>query len=1172
MNLASNSRKVLTSTVVAATIAWSMGLSALTASAVVMQPGTLIKASLPTVYYLGADNKRYVFPNQDTYKTWYADFSGVQTITDAELASLPLGGNVTFRPGVQMIKITTDPKTYAVAKGGVLRWIKTEAAAQALYGSNWNKNVKDVADSFFTNYTIGADINSSADFMPATEMSNSGSINVDKNLAVGSDLPVISGTMTAMLSASQPMGTTLPKGATGVNMVKVDVRNSGSTAVIVDSMVVRRTGVGSSADFSYVYLYEGSNRLTTGRTINSSTNDATFGGINLSIAAGETKNLWVSADLAAGGLAGNQNAIQIVSITSGSVAAAGLPVTGPSFTLAGSSVGQITIAANGGTLANVDAGTTAKVAQFEISATGNEDIIVNKVALYFTGNTARENVTNLTLKQAGNTLATAAGISSKDLVTFVLSSPLTMAKGNSRVFEVYADISANARAAETVAFYLDNDSDLYAVGATYGAGVSVVRTGYDNGTGAPTDASSVTIEAGSIGVTYNGPAAKNIAVDAKDVELLNFTINAQSNVEVRNLRTSLTAANAGATPANDGLINETTVTANYTDIKLVDVASGATVGSADLLTGGSDTVQNLTFNSVFNIAAGQVRTFKMTADIANNAALAAGTADTIKGSLLAFVLGDIRNLDNNTSVALSEIVPNSGITGNAHTLLASSMVVSAASTPVVQTYIKGAQGVALGGLILKAGDAGDMKVSSITLKPNVGSVAATAYVDSISTASLWNGATQLGSSKSPTTTTGVLIFDNLNLTVPSGQSVTVTLKGNLSSLAAAGTYRYELNANGDISVTDADGSSKSATGAAATFNLMTVAAAGTIAVALAPDDTDSEAGLVVAGSSNVVLAKYKFTAADEELKLAKVRLHTATPNAVQSLSLYDNATLVGGPVGVDGSGNADFTGLNFIILKDASKVLTVKGNLGTVGTGGATTASDVKVTLMDTAGTLEVRGTSAGSSTLIIDIAAAGLKNNDGSNVGFGDDIAANSKVIRKTKPTFALAALPSTLLGNGDKTMIRFSVSADAAGDVALETITFNVALSDAAGGAPALAVATAAGSAGKSSVRPVGGDYIAGSYTAGVVSFTTEEVIAAGTTKNYELVLAVTGSGTDDAIVTSILGSDAATATAAVAAGMAGNLVWSDMSINGGLTSATWTGGFKVKGIPTDSATLSR
>jgi len=110
------------------------------------------------VYYCGADGKRYAFPNEDTYHSWYPDFSGVRVVSVAELAAVPFGGSVTYRPGSRMLKIRTDPKVYAVAKGGTLRWVTSEAVAKALYGLLWNGLISDISDAFFVHYVVGAPI------------------------------------------------------------------------------------------------------------------------------------------------------------------------------------------------------------------------------------------------------------------------------------------------------------------------------------------------------------------------------------------------------------------------------------------------------------------------------------------------------------------------------------------------------------------------------------------------------------------------------------------------------------------------------------------------------------------------------------------------------------------------------------------------------------------------------------------------------------------------------------------------------------------------------------------------------------------------------------------------------------------------------------------------------
>src|SRR3989344_6699155 len=91
-----------------------------------LSSGQLIKGSGPAVYYYFQNNTRLVFPNENIFKTWYADFLSVTQISDSDLSAISLGGNVTYRPGARLGKIQTDPKGYAVGRKGVLRWLQSE--------------------------------------------------------------------------------------------------------------------------------------------------------------------------------------------------------------------------------------------------------------------------------------------------------------------------------------------------------------------------------------------------------------------------------------------------------------------------------------------------------------------------------------------------------------------------------------------------------------------------------------------------------------------------------------------------------------------------------------------------------------------------------------------------------------------------------------------------------------------------------------------------------------------------------------------------------------------------------------------------------------------------------------------------------------------------------------
>ena len=72
-----------------------------------------------------------------------------------------------------MVKFTTDPKVYAVSRGGLLRWVKTEELARSFYGNDWNQKIDDIADAFYTNYTFGTEINSVTEYSPSAELEHS---------------------------------------------------------------------------------------------------------------------------------------------------------------------------------------------------------------------------------------------------------------------------------------------------------------------------------------------------------------------------------------------------------------------------------------------------------------------------------------------------------------------------------------------------------------------------------------------------------------------------------------------------------------------------------------------------------------------------------------------------------------------------------------------------------------------------------------------------------------------------------------------------------------------------------------------------------------------------------------------------------------------------------------
>lgn len=143
------------------TVSYTAGLSlALPVGSLVKIPddNNVDTLSDTAVYYYASNGKRYVFPNENTYFTWYGDWSNVQIIPIDQMALIPIGGNVTYHPASRLVKFQTDPKVYLPTRGGLLRWAKTEEVARQWFGPNWNQHVDDISEAFYVNYKFGEPI------------------------------------------------------------------------------------------------------------------------------------------------------------------------------------------------------------------------------------------------------------------------------------------------------------------------------------------------------------------------------------------------------------------------------------------------------------------------------------------------------------------------------------------------------------------------------------------------------------------------------------------------------------------------------------------------------------------------------------------------------------------------------------------------------------------------------------------------------------------------------------------------------------------------------------------------------------------------------------------------------------------------------------------------------
>jgi hypothetical protein len=111
-------------------------------------------------YYYASNNKRYTFPNETIFHSWFSD-TQVSTIPTADLEVLyetPLGGNVSLRPGTLMMT-ETDPKIYMITNDNEMKIFGNLTLLKSLYGDNYQDLITDIPNRFYTQYKNTGAIN-----------------------------------------------------------------------------------------------------------------------------------------------------------------------------------------------------------------------------------------------------------------------------------------------------------------------------------------------------------------------------------------------------------------------------------------------------------------------------------------------------------------------------------------------------------------------------------------------------------------------------------------------------------------------------------------------------------------------------------------------------------------------------------------------------------------------------------------------------------------------------------------------------------------------------------------------------------------------------------------------------------------------------------------------------
>jgi hypothetical protein len=1113
-------KRAITVAVAAATILWSVGISSFVAplTARAASAGDVIKGTtLSTVYYYGSDGSRYAFPNEKTYFTWYSDFSDVKTISDSALANIALAGNVVYRPGTRWVKIQSDPKTYAVSPEGQIRWIESEEVASGLAGSDWNTMIDDVPDTFFVDYTVGASLTDAGDAfngalvdMDGTtylvwdgemrEVSSSGfsanrfqSRNVldgegmdlagleagddvtSKESAVSDSAQLgqeVTGGLSVSLASDTPASTTIPAGASSVGFAKVKLMASSGSAD-VSQMVFHLGGIGAVANIDNVYLYEGSVRLTDGRSVNSSTRNVTFSGLDISLDSGDSTYVTVKADIDSSPTGGDEGYFELdaaTSITSTATVSGSFPIEGNEMTYSETVAGTVTVSKTGSITNPTIGEEDAEIAEFRIEA-DDEDAWLEMITLNVDD---ASDHSDYELWNGNDLVAT--GEQDDELVAFELTEPLFIEEGDSESFKVTATIGGESD--DEILVAIEEETDVVAVGGDYGFNLGVTITDYDevgasNCNSSADDCSFSTIQGGELTFAFNGPSASDIQIDGKDQVMMEFTITSENWTELQEF--DLIFDDAGE---DDDDNDDTGLKQDDEDLNLQDLTIRETDGSSwmgpeemDGTDSAADDTQSVTFTDDQIMQAGESVDLMVTVDVDSGAV--AGEVYTVAIDMSTVVAEDA----NGDALATSDIVPSADIAGHNMTLVDSSLTYAFSTPPADGTFVKGSTGVDVAGVNFVAGDATDVTITDVTFDVTGDSDATYGAEndvdvgDHVSSCSIYDSesGSLIDGPESPDDNTGNadLVFENFEWTVEAGETGKIIMTCAFSNTdldatdAASDTYAFSIDSDDDIVAEDedgddvdatlngADGSSDNEDGSVTTI---TISDEGSLSVSL--DGSTASSTIILGSSTGVSMSKFKFDADDEPYVVRMITLDNCVTAAdadgdCSDVNETDGSDAIAASVKLsytnsDGktetktaflsNGTVTVDNLDIYVPTESTRTLTVTVDTNTVSSTGASSGDSIQLNL-----DAEASGTA--------DFEAIGQSSGE----TFDEDdidtyVVANDMVVRKTKPTISLASgSPSGAGIPGSSEVFRFNVAADSRGFVTLKTVVFDVSTSDA-------------------------------------------------------------------------------------------------------------------------------
>jgi len=458
--------------------------------------------------------------------------------------------------------------------------------------------------------------------------------------------------------------------------------------------------------------------------------------------------------------------------------------------------GTITIRNNGSLDPIVDKQPDKRIARFELAADAIEDQRINEICLKVKvagcETTGISDPVSLFVEGKNELLATGVFNNTGWYgdVCFTLPVPYTLAKGQSKIFNVSSTVTAHC-CHSTVESYLVKAADLKATGMTYGQPSEV-----DNNYGETDAHSSFESWWGKFQVSFNGPPSSNIPTGTEGAHCMDLFISncLPNDVDIKDWVFGIEIPNGDPLYDTKDLNDDfQPATPNFKLVKMVQIntdgTNGPTIfGPNELDDHGSDVTQALTLNGKRTIAKGTEFKAAVVFDVEDNQTLAGNQVRCILKNLLQ---GDKVTVGGQP-IDASKINPNSDLTGNIHTIVAEDfpcVQVEPASVPVGAVIQKGSSNVNFACWDFTNANSCNLTTLRTLIATHYG---VGSYGDLLNYR-LYQGATAVSDFENINLSSGTITFDNLSVPFVPGTTTTLCAHADVSNNAdTASQHGLEL--------------------------------------------------------------------------------------------------------------------------------------------------------------------------------------------------------------------------------------------------------------------------------------------------------------------------------------------------------------------------------------------